>query len=177
MAHNEFYSLMDAVSSELQVGSLWHSAAATAFAQIGLRGKSRWSRSESIGDLKSRLELEKLLVDKCNYIPTITIDMPQVSWQSISDLPTILRNWEASEREFIKTLMQAFKQAAEIDVEVYRKLLDITNEVQGEAFRVSRCIQRYEATDYYHHDVMRSDLEIHNYFRDNPECQKADFSI
>lgn len=175
--HSEFYTLMDAVCSELYAGAFWHNVAATAFRKISCRGFARFSQSEASGDFDSLQCLQKLLIDNLDYTPNITADTPKVAWSSYSELPNILQSWENSEREFAKTLTKAMHMACEIDAAIYRKLIDLIEEVQGEATRVRMCAKRLALSNYDGHDVGHVNKIMHDHYEANPTCQKADFSI
>lgn len=161
-----FHKLCDKICSELSYGILWHSAAVLEFNKIALRGFARWNSREAEGDLKSKLCFEKLLCDKLDFMPTITINAPKLHWESLKNLPEILKHWEQREYDFANEITQAMVAARDMDIAVYKCLMCLADEVQEEAFRLRLVMKRFENTDYYHHDVMRSSLDLHRHFSD-----------
>ena len=175
--HKEFFKQMDHICSELIKGELWHVAAANEFRKIALRGFARWNESEAIGDLKSRMCIEKLLRDRLSYTPIISIENPSVLWTSYKDLPEILHKWVAREKDFAEYITSAIGMARDIDIAIYKELISLADEVQNEAMRIKLCGMRLELANFDGHDIGRVNVIIHDYYDQSPECQKADFNI
>ena len=175
--HKDFFALMDTVCSDLGTGAHWHNAASNAFRKIACRGLARWSEAEACGDFKSLQKLCKLLQDKLDRTLTITVDTPQINWQSYKELPQILANWEQWERDFAATLTRAFKAAAEIDVEIYRFLICLTEEVEGEAMRIRFVAKNFEQSGYDWHHISRANIIMHDHYESSPDDQTADWNI
>jgi len=173
----EFLKLADYIASDLCYGSMWHTAMSNEFRKIACRGLARFSEVEALGDFKSNLCFQKLLIDRCNYTPQIEFKIPSVQWSSYKDLPQILQKWEAWETEFAGTLTQAVEMARSIDINIYRLLIDLTAEVQNEAFRVKLCHDNFANSNWDWHHISRANIVLHDYYEKHGDCRKADWNI
>jgi len=179
--NQEFAALMNRICTELLAGEIYHSRAANEFRKIALRGFGRWAESEARGDMNSRVCLEKLLRDKLGFAPTVDTSSlsneARVAFANISELPSILQKWIDREKEFSKILTQAMKMAAEIDVEIYRELIELTNEVQTEVFRVKLCGVRLELAGWNGHDLGIVSTILHEHFEKHPDDKYVNVNL
>jgi len=179
--NGEFAALMNSVCTELLAGEVYHSRTANEFRKIALRGFGRWADAEARGDMKSRLCLEKQLRDKLGYAPVVDVSKlaneVNASFSNVSELPAILQKWIDREKEFAKTLTQAMRLAAEIDVEIYRELIELTNEVQTEAFRVKLCGMRLELAGWNGHDIAIVSKLLHHHFEEHPDDKYVNVNL
>ena len=176
-----FTELLDDVCTDLLIGELWHGRAADQYRKIALRGFARWAECEALGDAKCRIALSKLLIDKCGYSPIIDVsnlhDSISFEYDNVSQLRKLLETWMLREQDLAKRLTPVMKMASEYDIEIYRELMRLTDEVQQEAFRVKMVGMRLEGAQWDLHDIYVVNKHLHDWFESNPDSKTLDFSV
>ena len=171
--NNEFSSLMNQICGALLEGEIWHGKAGNECRKIALRGFGRWHDSEARCDMETRLCLEKLLRDKLGYAPTPDVSgavrSASMALSGVGELPAHLQSWQNREKAFAATLTKAMRMAAEIDIDIYKELIALTGEVQGEAMRVRLCGARLELAQWSSHDIGIVSMILHKHFEEHPD--------
>jgi len=178
---NNFYNLMDKVCTELFIGEIWHERAGNEFRKTGLRGWGRWADAEAHGDMKTRLCIEKLLRDYCDYAVTIDATDAQramaYTMNGATALKSTLELWHKREIEFIDILNKAIMSSAINNISIYKELVRLADEVQGEATRVKMCMKRLELAGYNPHDIGIVSMILHKHYEDNPHDQTGNVNL
>ena len=169
--NQEFTNLINSICSSLFEGEIWHERSGGECRKIAVRGWGRWHDHEAKGDMCSRMCIEKLLRDKCDYSPTIDVGVAtramSYSIPAVGSLKEHLTSWIAREEQFINTLNQAIKIAATVDIDIYKCLIDLTAEVQAEKMRVNLCVKRLDVGQWGGHDISIVSMILHEFFEKN----------
>jgi hypothetical protein len=168
----DFHEMMDEICTYLLIGEIWQARAANQLRKNALRGFARWAESEAHGDAKTRMCLEKLLCDRLGYAPMLNIaDAGKASnymLGSAQELKKYMQIWHSQEEEFIKCLTEAVRAATVVDMEIYKELCCLLDEVQTEKMRIEICVKRLDLGQWNGHDVARVSKDLHSHFETNP---------
>ena len=170
--NNELFGHLDKISSFLNEGFVWHKAAANACRKFAVRGWGRLHDCQADCDSDELICFEKILCDKLNYCPKFNFNrLPQYAQLTINSMDEFKNHhtvWIARESEIIPTLNAAIHLARTIDIELYRKLCDMLERVQGEIMRVNMIVDNLNFTGWNTHDVSVKSKWLHE------QCEKGD---
>lgn len=170
----EFNLMLDAICNYLQNGYIWHKKAANQCRKIYIRGWGRWHDEEAKCDSNTLLCLEKVLWDKLKFSPTYDVARFEkasvITINNLEDFKNHHLAWKQREDAFISTLNKAMEKARGIDIEVYKKLMCILEEVQCERMRLDMAYDRLTFAGWNTHDIGVCSMIIHKYF----ECEHKD---
>lgn len=179
--HKDIHEHLDMICTYLWQGEAWHERAANECRKMHIRGLGRWHEAEAKYDGKSRICLEKILQDKLQYAATIDI-MPisnalTYSMSNASDLKTHFHMWIDREHTLIKELDHAIHKAAKVDMELYKELCGLVNEVQNEAMRAQMVYDRFEFAGWNGHDIGVCSMVLHKYFEHEYDGGTINFNL
>lgn len=156
------------IATYLWVGEAWHEKTANECRKIGIRGWGRWHEAESHYDGQERCALNKLMCDKLDYAPDVDMGMVdkaiKYTMSSAADFKVHHQVWLDREEHFILCLNNAIKLSPEFDMELYRKLCCMVDEVQNEAMRVKLVVMRLDLAGWNGHDIGVCSKWLHEYF-------------
>lgn len=178
---NDFNMLMDEITTYLWEGEAWHEKAANETRKISIRGVGRWHEAEGCYDAKERVCLEKLFRDKLGYAPMVDMASVDKAYKYTMTGPQDFKNhfqiWIDREKKFIECLDAAIAQAGMVDMELYKKLCCLVDEVQNEAMRAKMVHDRLELSGWNGHDIGVVSKWLHEYFEKEYDGGKIDFNI
>ena len=144
----DFLALLDDITTHLWVGEAWHEKAANEARKIAIRGVARWHEVEGCYDAKTRVCLEKLFRDKLNYAPAADMEMVDKAYKftmnGAQDFKGHFQAWIDREGRFIDSLNHAIALAGAVDMEIYKELCCLVDEVQNEKMRAKMVHDRLE---------------------------------
>lgn len=180
--HKDFNMLMSEISTYLWEGEAWHEKAANECRKLALRGFGRWHEAEGCYDAKERYCLDKLMRDKLDMSPMVDIAKLDRALQYMmtggaDGLKAHFHMWMEREHAFIDTLNAAIKMSGEIDMEIYKKLCCLVDEVQNESMRVKMVEMRLAMAGYNGHDLGVTSMVLHKYFECEYDGGKIDFNL
>ena len=176
-----FHGLLNEIITCLWVGEAWHGKAANECRKIAIRGVGRWHEVESCYDMKARISLEKLLRDKLEYAPMA--DMAEVdkahrfTMNNAVDFKSHFSAWVEREKKLIEILNFAIAKASAVDMELYKGLCCLVDEVQNETMRAKLVYERFELSNWSGHDIGVCSMVLHKYFECEYDGGKIDFNI
>jgi len=169
------------ISTYLWMGEAWHGKAANECRKLSVRGYGRWHEAEGCYDAKTRMCLEKLFRDKLGVAPVI--DMAEVdkavkyTMSSLADFKNHHKIWLDREKAFIELLNATIKIVGDVDMEIYKELCCLVNEVQNEAMRARFVYDRMELAGWNGHDIGVCSMILHKYFECEYSGGKIDFNL
>lgn len=130
-------------------------------------------------DAKEKVCLNKLLRDKLNYSPKVDMEMIEKAnmymMNSLNDFKSHFNMWIEREEHFIESLNSAIKHAGSIDMELYKKLCCLVEEVQCEVMRTKMTYNSLELGGWNGHDISVKSKWLHEHFEEHPDS--LDFNI
>lgn len=181
--HNpgDLHMELNKIVTYLSEGEYWHEKAAGECRKMAIRGWGRWHESEAICDAKSRICLEKLLRDKLSFAPEIDMAMVDHASKYImngaADFKTHHKLWIEREERLIECLNKAIELSRSVDMELYKELCCLLDEVQNEAMRVRLAHSSLDLGGWNGHDISVKSKWIHEYFEKEYSGGKIDLNI
>lgn len=179
--HKDIHELLDEITTYLWVGEAWHEKAANENRKIAIRGVARWHEAEGMCDAKERVCLEKLVRDKLGYAPMVDMSMVDKAYKYTLNNPQEFKShftmWIDREKKFIECLNAAISMAGAVDMELYKKLCGMVDEVQNEAMRVKMVHDRLELAGWNGHDIGVCSMILHKYFECEYDGGMIDFNL
>jgi len=176
----EFWGYMDEICKYLWEAEAWHNVMANQCRRVSVRGLGRWHECESMYDAQSRQCIEKILCDKLNWSCTPIVDLTPILKMELRDLGAFKKHfdmWIERETEFANILSCVLPIAAKEDIELYKELMCLLDEVQNEKLRASFFVKRMGLKDWDLHDLGVVSMVIHNYFENEYKGGKIDFNL
>lgn len=172
MSHDEakkhLFMHLDDICTYLYCGTHWHLKAANACRKVLVRGFGRWHDCEAKGDFCQLERLEKVMQDKLGYMPHIDMEMvskaEMYTMNTMEDFKNHFKLWERNEMELIECLNQAIHASRTIDIQTYKELMCLTDEVQDEKMRASMVKDSLAFGGWNGHDISVKSKWIHEYF-------------
>jgi len=156
------------ICSYLNAGYTWHKRIANQCRKIHIRGWGRWHDCEADGDSDHLICLEKLLMDKLKYAPTIDMKRAEMAstakLDNLNDFKDHHRTWKKHEQEGIAALNYAVNASRSVDIEVYYKMCALLDEAQKEVMRLEMAYDRLEFGGWMGHDIGVCSMIVHKYF-------------
>lgn len=174
------WDLLDEICAYLWEGEAWHGKMANESRRMHVRGVGRWHEAEACDDYKSRVCIEKILCDKLHRYCTPDVDISSVYKMELKNMDAFKKHfgeWIQREERFIMVLSQALPLAATHDIELYKELMCLLDEVQNEKMRAQFFVDRVGMKDWDMHDLGVVSMEIHDYFENHYNGGKIDFNI
>lgn len=175
-----FHDYLDCISTDLMDGAIYHTRCANQLRALGLRGFARFHDYSSCKEHSERMCLEKLLCDRLGYCPNLdtseTAKMTAYTIKGVNALGEHLQRWRDSEMETKADLQAAVKMAADVDMEVYKKLAEMLAYNEEEIFRIGMLLKRLNLGEWTGHDVARVNKDLHKHFEMHPD-RGLDFDV
>jgi hypothetical protein len=164
----ELYKHLDHIWTYLYSGAHWHMKAANFSRMNMVRGLGRWHDCEAKGDFCTILRMGKIINDKLGYMPMV--DMQMVSKAESYTMPDAnafkahFDIWENNEMELIRCINAAIDVSGKIDIQIYKELICLADEVQNEIMRVCMARDSFAFGGWNPHDISVKSMLIHKYF-------------
>jgi len=156
---------LDKIMSYLSRGKMFHYNNSFGLRMLALRGFANLHDKESICDYKHMICIKKIAGDKLEYCPHIDFNIAHefkdFKIESMNDFKNSFKVWEQSETELEKCITKALKCAAEEDIQLYKELICLADEVQQERMRADMIYKRCELGQWGGHDLARISKDIH----------------
>lgn len=162
------YTHLDDIITYLYAGAHWHLRAANFSRKNLVRGFGRWHDCEAKGDFCEIEKLEKIVQDKLGYMPRV--DMQVVSKAEAYTMPDMnafkahFDLWEHNESELIECLNHAIHKSRTVDIQIYKCLICLAEEVQDEKMRACMVRDSLAFGGWMPHDISVKSMVIHKYF-------------
>lgn len=181
-AYKSLDDALDHIYTYLMEGQIWHERMANQCRKICIRGWGRWHEAEALGDICCSMKLNKIIMDKLWYTPKLDVtklDKPSKDTLSgIKDLNTHHKVWIEREEKLIHCLNYAIHEAREKDIELYKKLMCLQEEVQNEKMRVELIMGRLSLKPDDGHDIGVISKCLHEYFEhEYKQGEPIDFNV
>jgi hypothetical protein len=178
----KLHELLNKVSTELLVGTLWHGKVANECRKISIRGYGRMHEHEANHDFNSRLYIEKILRDKLQFSPMIDTQKLSTalsySIENIDGFKQLHKDWIERERAFVEVLNELLPLTVKADLQLYKEVCELKDWVEHEIMCIKLLYDRFSATDFYHHDYMRISQDLHEYFENQiKQGEKPNWNI
>lgn len=172
---------LNTIATYFSEGAAWHRRAANECRKLHIRGWGRWHEAEALYDFKAHLELEKLVRDNLQYAPVADVNYLVRAYaftiDSMEGFKAHHQSWIDRENLFTQALMAAIEDSRSINIEVYKCLCCIAEEVQNEAMRVAWVHESMAMTGWNPHDLSVKSKWLHDYFECHYDGGKIDFNI
>ncbi|MCL1859090.1 MAG: hypothetical protein FWF92_07630 [Oscillospiraceae bacterium] len=171
---------LDHIVTYLENGSHWHRQMAGELRKpaLSLRGFSRWHECESKCDYCSIICIEKIARDKLDYDPQIKVDgierANSFMLNNANDFKNSFNIWIKNEEELVECLNHAIEYARAVDIQMYKELMGLADEVQGEIMRASMAYHRLANGGFTGHDLYVVSTLLHNHFE---KSDNLDFTL
>ena len=167
---SEFYALIDKIATYLYAGAHWHLRAANYSRRNLIRGFGRWHDCEAKGDFCALVKLEKVINDKLGYMPAVDMHLVSSAEAYIMNDANAFRVhfdlWEKNETELVDCLNRAIHEARTIDIQIYKELMCLAEEVQNEIMRAGMAKDSLAFGGWNPHDISIKSMLIHKYFEE-----------
>jgi len=176
----ELNAELDKIVSYLERGSHWHRQIANELRKpsLSLRGFGRWHECEAKGDYSSIVCIEKIVRDKLNYDPKIDVSMIDQAnnymVNSVEDFKASFELWISNEKALVECLNKAVNASRTVDIQLYKDLMCLTDEVQCEIMRAGMAKSRLDAANWGSHDLYICSMMLHKHFEDS---DSLDFTL
>ena len=174
MSHEEnmknLHKYLDEIATYLYAGAHWHLRAANYSRKNKIRGFGRWHDCEAKGDFCALMKLEKIVNDKLGYMPLV--DMADVAKAEAYEMPDAnsfrmhFDIWEHNEKELVECLNHAIHAVRAADIQIYKELLRLAEEVQDEIMRSQMAKDSLTFGGWNPHDISIKSMLIHKYFEE-----------
>jgi hypothetical protein len=164
----ELFEELDKIGTYLDAGCHWHLQAANASRKMLIRGFGRWHDCEAKGDFCELEKLKKVVQDKLGH--DIKIDMDIVTkaeaytMNNMEDFKNHFKIWDNNESELIECLNHAIHESRTIDIQIYKCLMALEDEVQDEVMRARMAKDSLAFGGWNPHDISVKSMLIHKYF-------------
>lgn len=176
--YSSFEECLNEIGTYLVAGEMWHERSANESRKMAVRGWGRWHDAESCGDKKIYSCLSKIVMDKLGHHITLNPEkINKAMMYSINDLKTHHNDWIDREEHLIKALNEAIEMSRKVDMQLYKKLCEIIDEVQNEKMRVKMILSNLNLTNWNGHDVSVKSKWLHDYFEKDYDGKCIDFNI
>jgi len=87
------------------------------------------------------------------------------------------RLWAQRENELVHEITEAISPMRDINVAIYKALLELKEEVQNEIFRAEHAFNSFTLANWEGHDITVKSKWIHDYFEKEYDGGCIDFNI
>ena len=167
---SDLFVELDKIVSFMGDCAMWAKRMANQCRKLHIRGYGRWLDCESVDTFKEIVYLEKIMWDKTWKVPTIDFSKfhdTQGSLAGIEDFKAMHKHWEDKKEKLIECLNKAMTEARTVDVQLYKKLMCLTDKMQDDKVRVSMAYNRLEFAGWNKHDIGVVSMIIHKYFEEH----------
>ena len=179
--HSELITCLDKIVSYLSCGEAWHRRVANECRKLGVRGMGRWHDAEAVGDQKILSALQKELRDYLKHAPAIDsttrAKSEEVTMEGLKCFQAHFNIWLDREKQLCHEVTLAIGHMREVNITIYRTLLDLKEEVQNEMFRLEHAFNSFQFAGWEGHDITVKSKWIHDYFEKDYDGGCIDFNI
>lgn len=173
---------LDEICTNLYCGAHWHLKAANASRRLHIRGLGRWHDCEAKGDFCSIERLEKIVGDKLDYSPhvdmQIVMQAEAFEMHSMEEFKKHFDIWEGNESELIDYINCAIHASRMIDIQIYKFLICLADEVQNERMRACMVKESFAFGGWSTHDISVKSKWIHEYFeKEHHDGEDINFNL
>ena len=148
----------------------WHAKMGNECRKMGVRGLGRYHDAESMISAVALYDLKRILTDKLHYNAVIDYNnVAQSESYSVAtnaDFKKHFTTWIKNKQD-LSDKIQGFMPHAMIDMQLYKKMLDILHNVQNSIFRANQVVKSFEFGGWNAHDISVKSKWLHHYFEEN----------
>lgn len=178
----ELKQRLNEISTYLSEGEAWHRRCANELRKMpNKRGFARHHDAESECDSKTRLKLDKLMMDNLKHSPTVdTAYVSRAESYAINGLEGFKQHfkaWVDREGTFLKSITTAIDLVRAEDIEIYSCLCCLSKEVKNEKIRAEWLYMGLEDAGWSGHDIRVVSKWLHDYFECKYDGGIIDYNI